>query len=129
MATKIVKPIDPLAGLPVATAKPAPQPKAAPATGGNVVNLKAAKAKRKLSGQAYKDARDFARSATGYNDTSPIWGKRMAVVLMEIESRLADGISTAIGGGDPIAELEDALALNRELQKRLATNQLISAQS
>lgn len=125
MATKIVKPIDPLAGLPVATAKPAPQPKAAPAAGGNVVNLASAKKKRKLSGDDYKNARDFARSATGYNDTSPIWGKRMPVVLMEIEE-LLDLATKGLGSGN---EVEQALLLNRELQKRLATNQLISAQS
>jgi hypothetical protein len=124
--------IDPLAGIPTATAKPARKPlaTAVPVSTGNVINLSAAK-KRKLTGQEYKDARDFARKTTGYNDSSPIWGKRMPVVLTDIET-LMDNARENLGNGSygtAMAELDAALELNRELQKRIATGQLIGAQS
>jgi len=129
--------IDPLAGIPTATAKTArriyspTKPRTAKAVStGNVIDLSAAK-KRKLTGQEYKDARDFARKTTGYNDTSPIWGQRMPVVLTDIERLLQKAKDQIDNGsyGDGLAFLDDALLLNKELQKRIATGQLIGAQS
>lgn len=119
-----INPIDPLAGLPVAA------PKAAPAPSGNVVNLSTHKKKR-LTGQAYKDARDFARKATGYDSSSPIWGKRLPTVLTEIEATLEKAGEEADTGNliEALDGIRAALELNRELQKRVATGQLISAQS
>jgi len=129
--------IDPLAGIPIGTAKPARKPKGAlviptVVPGSTVINLAQAKSKRhKLTGEAYKQARDFARGATGYNDTSPIWGKRLNVVLTEIETKL-NYVSEALNDGryiDATDDLEQALLWNKELQKRIATGQLIAAQS
>lgn len=129
---------DPLAGIPSATTKPARQ--AAAPVGGSVVNLATAKAERKrrrLTGQEYKDARDFARRQTGYNDTSPIWGKRMPQVLTDIEAILAE-VETIVGAFNDVTSpgslraydaIQTALQLNRELQKRVATGQLIGAQT
>lgn len=118
-------PANPLAGLPngVSATPNVPVP--------GVINLAQAKKKRKLTGQQYKDARDFARGVTGYNDKSPIWGKRMNVVLNDIEANLNDA-SRFLNSGDYMAAetaIEAALKYNQELQKRLATGQLIGAQS
>ncbi len=126
---------DPLAGLPAAgPSKPrAVKTSGAPAASGNVVNLTAAKAARKrkrLTGDQFKQARDFARSATGYGNTSPIWGKKMIEVLTSIETNLAQGIEDVLNGhaSSGVVAVEKALLFNRELQKRIATNQIISAQ-
>jgi len=122
--------VDPLAGLPVATAKAprATKPTAAP---NGVIDLSAARSerkRRKLTGQAYKDARDFARKATGYDDTSPIWGKRLPAVLTEIEA-LLDLSESHPDFTSEVDRIERALFLNKELQKRVATGQLIGAQN
>ena len=134
MATKTPA-ADPLAGLPVATPKAPRTVKAAgaPAASGNVVNLGAAKAARKrnrLTGDQYKQARDFARSATGYNETSPIWGKRMTEVLTTVEAEIQEAMNDVQVGNDADAldRLGRALTFNQELQKRIATNQVIAAQ-
>ena len=131
MATKT---INPLAGIRVGGVKQAPGIFTAPLVSGAPITIAQGKAnlkRKRLTGEAYKQARDFARKTTGYNDTSPIWGKRMNVVLTDIET-LMERIGTQIGNGD-YADAEDtlqlALGLNQELQKRIATGQLIAAQS
>lgn len=121
MATKTA---DPLAGVPVAGASPA-KPAA------NVINLAQAKKKRKLTGEDYRNAVKFARGITGYDDTSPIWGKKMVVVLAELLERL-DTTNGFINAGDLIEALDslkDAQTSVTELQKRIATGQVIKAQS
>lgn len=134
MPNKIAAPTDPLAGIPLSTASPArtPRPaKVAAVPGGNVVNLAQHRKKKRLTGEAYKQARDFARGVTGYGDTSPIWGKKLPEVLTEIEARLVEAEHRIVAGdyGDAQMGVQAALEFNRELQKRVATGQLIGAQS
>lgn len=125
-------PIDPLAGIPLASAKPvaASVPASTPATGGTVINLAQAKKKRKATSAEFKQARDFARKTTGYDTTSPIWGKRLPEVLMAIEETLVQA-GTELSASNYVNVLdliEASLRLNRELQKRIATNAVIGSQ-
>lgn len=117
MATK--KTADPLAGIPVATAK------AAPVAATGVINLAAAKKKRKLTGQDRKDAVKFARDMVGYDSTSPIWGKKLIVVLAELSEGI-DEIEKAFGSASSINEVRQTV---QELQKRVAFGQIMKAQS
>lgn len=127
--------IDPLAGIPIGTAKPA-KVKGFPlvTSPSPVISLAAARAghkRRKLTGEQYKLARDTARAATGYGPTSPIWGKTMADVLMTIENSLSEA-EVAVQDGryqDADDHLREGLEYNRELQKRVATGALIAALS
>lgn len=122
---------DPTLGVPTVAPKAPRKVKtsAAPAPV-SIATARAASKRRKLTGGEYKDARDFARKTTGYNDTSPIWGKRLIDVLVGIEAILAQQIEYLNTGALPDQiELERALLHNRELQKRIATGQLIAAQS
>lgn len=126
--------IDPLAGIPLATAKavkvPASTP-VVPTTGTtNVINLAQAKKKRRATGAEFKAARDFARKTTGYDATSPIWGKKLPEVLMAVEENLQYAIDELKAGapGNASDLIEAGLRLNRELQKRLATNAVIGSQ-
>jgi hypothetical protein len=115
---------DPLAGIPTGTAR-APRP--AP----SVINLNAARKRRTLTGQAYKDAQKFARDMVGYDNTSPIWGKRLINVIGDVDARLEDA-TTALGSGDyGFAEdsLRQAHTYITELKKRLAYGQVMKAQS
>ena len=112
---------DPLAGLPTATvvaSTPAPTP------------ISKGRKKQRLSGQSLRDAVEFARKQTGYNDTSPIWKQPLVTVLVAIEAELVNAETAQNAGdiADAIGYTANALLLNRELQKRLATNQLIAAQ-
>lgn len=118
---------DPLAGIPVATASPA-KVSAPVATG--VINLAAAKKKRKLTGQDRKDAVKFARDMVGYDNTSPIWGKRLIVVLAEISDQLTQARADA-RTSPALAEtsIDGALQWVGELQKRVAFGQVMKAQS
>ena len=103
----------------------------APAAPTSIATARAARKRRRLTGSEYKSARDFARGVTGYNDTSPIWGKPMVDVLMSIAALLEEYISDN-GGTAHFAghiNIQQALTLNRELQKRIATNQVIAHQS
>ena len=114
--------VDPLAGLPTpatAAAAPAPTPIA-----------KARKGKNRLSGQNLRDAVDFARKQTGYDDTSPIWNKKAIEVYVAIEAELVNAEAAMDRGelADAAQFLANGLLLNRELQKRTATNQLVAAQ-
>ena len=122
--------IDP-ATLPVIAPKAKRTPKAAAPAPTNIATARAASKRRKLTGDDYKQARDFARKTTGYNETSPIWGKRLNVVLVDIETMLVEADGNLSGGAyaDAAAALAQALEFNRELQKRVATGQLIAAQS
>lgn len=91
---------------------------------------KSRRAKKRPTVQQRIDATNLARSLTGYNDTSPIWGKMLPEVLVDIERNLDTAI-TAINSGsslDYMVLLEEALTLNRELQKRTATYKVIGAQ-
>jgi len=97
----------------------------------SIATARAARKRKRLTGEEYKSARDFARGVTGYNDTSPIWGKPMVDVLMSIAALLEEYISDN-GGTAHFAghiNIQQALTLNRELQKRIATNQVIAHQS
>jgi len=131
-----ITPIDPLAGIPIGTAKPARKVKGFPLVTSPtpVISLAAARAthkRRKLTGEQYKQARDTARAATGYGPSSPIWGKRMDEILMTIENSLSEA-EVAVQDGryqDADDHLRDGLEYNRELQKRVATGALIAAQS
>lgn len=135
--TPKLKTSDPLAGIPLATAKPAV---AAPASTTpnvpvpGVINLAQAKRRRKYTSDQYKQARDFGRKATGYDSSSPIWGKRLPEVLMAIETQLVNaetlltGTGSSVNTAQALTDVIEALQLNRELQKRLATNAVISSQ-
>jgi len=130
--------IDPLAGIPIGTAKPAkvkgfPLQPAGPGLT-PVISLSAAKAtrkRRKLTGEQYKQARDTARAATGYGPGSVIWGRMMSAVLVDIETMLTESEEAILDGryADANNHLRDALSYNQELQKRVATSALIAAQS
>lgn len=122
MATKKI--VDPLAGIPVATAKAATVSTAANPSGG-VINLASAKKKRKLTGQDRKDAVKFARDMVGYDSTSPIWGKKLIVVLADLSEDI-DEIEKALGSDSTV---NDARTTVRELQKRVAFGQVMKAQS
>ena len=131
-----ITPIDPLAGIPIGTAKPARKVKGFPLVTSPtpVISLAAARAthkRRKLTGEQYKQARDTARAATGYGPTSPIWGHKMSDVLMTIEATLSEAEEAVADGryADANDHLRDALRYNQELQKRVATGALIAAQS
>lgn len=92
--------------------------------------IKSRRAKRRPTVQERINATNLARTLTGYNDTSPIWNKRLPEVLVEIEQNLDTAI-TAIRSGssmDYMVLLEEALLLNRELQKRTATYKVVGAQ-
>ena len=119
MATKTTTPasIDPLEGLPVGKVKTAPEPAAPAPTAAPGTTVIPFRKKGRLTGKAYTDARDFARKTTGYDASSPIWGKRMPVVFQEIRDALAAG------------DIETADNLVSELQKRIATGLMIKAQS
>jgi hypothetical protein len=115
------KPKDPLAGIPTGTANPAPS---------NVVNLNTAK-KRRLSGQAFRDAQKFARDMVGYDNKSPIWGKRLIAVIGETNEQL-EAAQTEFGAGnyaDAEQHVNNAKLNMTELQKRLAYGQVMKAQS
>lgn len=130
--------IDPLAGIPIGTAKPAKvkgfslitkTPSPSP-----LISLSAARAnhkRRKLTGEQYKQARDTARAATGYGPGSAIWGQKMSHVLMTIENYLSEAEEAVADGrySDADDSIREALDYNRELQKRVATGALIAAQS
>lgn len=121
--------IDPTT-LPVITPKAKRTPKAtATGTPTNIATARAARKRARLTGDDYKQARDFARKTTGYNETSPIWGKRLIEVLVEIEALLDFGTPNAHAPMTQKERVDQALLFNRELQKRLATGQLIAAQS
>jgi hypothetical protein len=105
----------------MATKKPVTPVTPAP----TVINLAAARKKRKLSGQDRKDAVEFARSMVGYNDTSPIWGKKLIVVLAELSEQL-DEVEKALGSDSTIVEARTTVS---ELQKRVAFGQIMKAQS
>lgn len=127
MATK--KPADPLAGLSIGTAKAAPI--ATGPTSASVINLNAAKKKRRLTGQAFKDAQTFARDMVGYDDTSPIWGKRLINVISDVDQQLEDA-ATYAGAGDYVnaeASLAQARTYVTELKKRIAYGQVMKAQN
>ena len=112
-------------------AKPKRIKVSAPAAPTSIATARAARKRKRLTGEEYKSARDFARGVTGYNDTSPIWGQPMVNVLVSIATSLEfaiDQIRTS-GSGDYLVALEEALTFNRELQKRIATNQVIAHQS
>lgn len=66
-------------------------------------------------------AKRQSASVTGYGNTSPIWGKKDVTVFAEIQEhleRLAAGTSTGL-------ELDQAIQLIKELQKREAYKRLI----
>lgn len=129
MATK--KPADPLAGLSIGTAKAAPTITGPTPASAPVINLNAAKKKRRLTGQAFKDAQTFARDMVGYDDTSPIWGKRLIVVISDVAQQLEDA-ATYAGAGDHVnaeASLITAHTYITELKKRLAYGQVMKAQN
>lgn len=114
-------PADPTMGVPVAgPAKPKRTPKATAPT--SIATARATKKRRKLTGEQWKEQRAFAQKTTGYNETSPIWGRRLIEVLVDIEALLDFGTPNAITSQKE--RVERALLYNRELQKRLATNQL-----
>jgi len=121
---------DTILGVPV-PAKPKRIKVSAPTAPTSIATARAARKRKRLTGEEYKSARDFARGVTGYNDTSPIWGQPMVNVLVSIATSLEfaiDQIRTS-GSGDYLVALEEALTFNRELQKRIATNQVIAHQS
>jgi hypothetical protein len=131
-----ITPIDPLAGIPIGTAKPARKVKGFPLVTSPtpVISLAAARAthkRRKLTGEQYKQARDTARAATGYGPGSVIWGRMMSAVLVDIETMLTESEEAILDGryADANNHLRDALSYNQELQKRVATGALIAAQS
>jgi len=80
--------------------------------------------RRRLTGDDYRNQRAMARSVTGYDEKSPIWGKRLPVVLQEISDLLDKAQTTT--GPDVLVKVREAEALVAELQKRLATNKLMS---
>jgi hypothetical protein len=126
--------VDPLAGIPTGTAQPVKAPKAkAPAapTGGTVINLNAAKKRRRLTGQAFKDAQKFARDMVGYDSSSPIWGRKLVDVIQDIEAaqeRATEALATSTYK-DVSEALVDANVLTTEIKKRLAYGQIMKAQS
>lgn len=109
----------------MATKKPSPVV-AAPAT---VINLATARKKRKLTGEDRKNAVDFARSMVGYNDSSPIWGKRLIAVLAELSDQITELETDAITGVINTPALAQARTIVSELQKRVAFGQIMKAQS
>lgn len=132
-AKKIVSaPTDPLAGLPVGNAPGISARAAAPsATVVPIAEARSRSKRRRLTGEEFKNARDFARKATGYDASSPIWGMKMLEVLTDIERTLEDAKKSSAAGfvSEVDDHLEHALLFNQELQKRIATNQLIGAQN
>ena len=129
MATKntaTTTPADPTLGIPTVPAK---APKTVVVSGAPAPIAKGRR-KARPSGADLKAATEFARKQTGYNELSPIWNRKQIDVLVEIESLLAlvDSALDIGAQADPDA-VRTALNLNRELQKRIATNQLIAAQT
>jgi hypothetical protein len=116
----------PIDDLPVGTAKtPTPKPATPTATPPGVTSISVGRARikrRRLTGDDYRNQRAMARSVTGYDEKSPIWGKRLPVVLQEID----DALTAAEKGGKGTPETDKAHLYVKELQKRLATNKLMS---
>ena len=72
----------------------------------------------------------MVRKITGYDESSPIWGKRLSEVLVSIETHISTGIGELQAGSYANADvaLSTALLYNQELQRRIATNSLIASQ-
>jgi hypothetical protein len=124
-------PNDPLVGLPTATKprvkKPAPVVSVPVASAPvSISAVRSARKRARLTGEAYQNAKAFARKASTYDETSPIWGKQLPAVLMEIE-KLLDNVAMGVSL-DPTADINSALELNRELQKRVGFRALMKAQ-
>lgn len=68
----------------------------------------------KLSSAAFASIKSMATSVSQYDDTSPIWGKRLPEVL--------DNIQYEIEQEHPLSAIE----LIVELKKRLAKNAIIA---
>lgn len=85
--------------------------------------------RRRLTGAEFKEARKTARDVTGYDDTSPIWGKRMPAVLVEIGERIEKAHDQMNLGSYANAHdhLNAANLLVTELKKRIATGQIIGS--
>lgn len=66
----------------------------------------------KMTWQEAKARRESARSMVGYDNTSPIWGKTTADVVILISSVLADGTLSLE------RRVQDSQTLLLELQKR-----------
>lgn len=100
------------------------------ATGpGGVVPLRGKK--RRLTGAELKARTDQARSVTGYDRTSPIFGLQTPDVLRIIQANVdiaCTVIEAAYGAGAPEGrEIEHTRVLLNELQKRIATRKLTFA--
>ena len=85
--------------------------------------------RRRLTGQERKDVVAMARGMTGYGPSSPIWGKRMPVVLAEVLEHLDKLAKTSPMTTGQGKELDAARILVEELQKRIATGQIVGANS
>jgi hypothetical protein len=120
----------PIDDLPVGTAKtPTPKPATPTATPPGVTSISVGRARikrRRLTGDDYRNQRAMARSVTGYDETSPIWGKRLPVVLQEIDDLLEKATDKVTLLGDKVKAMDTAKTYVKELQKRLATNKLMS---
>jgi hypothetical protein len=122
----------PVDDLPVGTAKtvrPTKYVVSGTPTGPAPTTIAAGRARikrRRLTGDDYRNQRAMARSVTGYDETSPIWGKRLPVVLQEIDDLLEKATDKVTPLGDKVKAMDTAKTYVKELQKRLATNKLMS---
>ena len=78
-------------------------------------------AKNKLRGAAYQSVKSMATEATGYTDTSAIWGKRLPEVLDMINDQL-----TLVKISPEIKRAQDLIT---ELKRRIARQAIINSQT
>jgi hypothetical protein len=72
--------------------------------------------RKRMTNAEFKSARAQALATTGYDATSPIWGKRLDEVCDAIAAQIQTGTASS---------LNNALTLVTELKRRTLTNRLI----
>jgi hypothetical protein len=80
-------------------------------------------------GAAFKEAWSMAKDMTGYNETSPIWGKTRYEVFSEMEDLFIAALQAVKDKrGDKFDECNDRITLLRsELAKRSAATEVARA--
>jgi len=86
------------------------------------------KKRTKLSSSAFKSVKDLATSVSGYDDKSPIWGKRLPEVLDLVARNLDDAQIEIDNGEYSLARdlMGEGAVTIYELRKRLAKNAVIA---
>lgn len=88
--------------------------------------------KRKTTPEAFTAAKKFAVEVSGYDSTSPIWGKRLPDVLTGLEETIRIAVGDIEAGVYDVARdqlVSHALMTIEELKKRIAKQAIIASQT